>query len=1242
MKNIFPVCRALFVTVFFLLFILAAGAFAQESRATVSGTVVDPTGAAVPSAAITIREVRTGVETHTKSNAAGEFNAPFLLPGEYQLQAEAPGFRTFLRRGIALSSIDRAVIEVKLEVGQASQTVNVVGEAPLVDVANAAVGQTITTQQVEDFPLNGRTPMMLAALSVGVLITPTPGNAPGQVHPFDNNAAAGWSIGGTPAQNNELLTDGSPNAVWSGSLAYSPPQDAVQEVTVKAFDNDATYGHTIGGTLNQVLKTGTNSFHGSLYDFSQVSALDANNYFNARAGKPNPVTHYNQYGLTAGGPVRIPKVFNGKDKLFWFFAWENLNDAQPTTDLATVPTDAERNGDFSALLAQGSQYQIYNPFSATQSGKTITRQPFQNNVIQQNLINPVAQAYLKLYPEPNTTGTATGQNNYISSPPSVDTFDNELGRIDYNMSERNKLFFDIRHNYRTQIKNNYFNNQATGVTLTRLNWGATLDDVYTFNPTTILDVRTNWTYFGEVHGSPSNGLDPTTLGFPSSIASNSTLLQMPLISFGSCGSQTSFQCLGDTGSSQVPSQSYQLFTDLVKVIGKHSLKFGFDGRRYNLDAITFGSSSGSYTFGTSWTNGPNTSSGAAPFGQDFAAFLLGLPTAGSYDINTRTALHEYYFAGFVQDDWRLTNTFTLNLGLRFDHDSPYIEAQGRTVDGFALNTPNPIAPAAQAAYAKNPLPQLPAANFSVLGGLRFPPPSNGTVFQTDSHMFSPRVGFAWSPAALNQKTVIRGGFGMFVAPITVANLASTGTFSSNPILNTQGFSATTSQVVTNNSFLTPASTLSNPFPSGISQPVGSSLGLATFNGQTISFFAPNIKDPYSLRWNLGVQHAITKDLLVEVDYMGNHAVHLPVAATQLNLVPRQFLSTLPNRDPNVINTLNPSGGVPNPFAGLLPATSLNGSTTSPAQILAAYPEYPQGSGSTSTGVIEQNNTIGSSYFESLDARVEKRFSHGLSLIGSYEFSKLIEADTFLNDTDNQLYRRLSPYDHPHHFVAAATYELPVGRGKPLNLESGWANALFGGWVVNGIYSFQVGQPVVWSNGDYALCSQAVFKAPATGATKTQQALNGLCADANGNLLPPAAFLPASLNYDPRQTNGTAFNTANFVTGTNPSTSLTGTILTAAQLTALQKTGQLSFHVRNFPQTFGNVRQDGINNIDASVLKNLHFTESTYLQLRFEAFNVFNHPQFGLPNVSPTNSTFGTITSQANLPRQIQLGARFVF
>ena len=1223
--------------------------FGQESHGAISGTVVDPAGAAVPGAVVTATEIRTGVRTPTKTNAIGAYSFPFLSAGEYQIEVESSGFRTFFRKGINLATSDHPVIDVQLQVGEATQTVSVTAEAPLLDVANAAVGQTITTQQVEDFPLNGRTPMMLAGLSVGVLITPTPGNSIGQVHPFDNNAAAGWSIGGTPSQNNELLIDGSPDAVWSGSLAYSPPQDAVQEVSVKAFDNDATYGHTVGGTLNQVLKTGTNSFHGSAYEFSQVSALDANNYFNDRAGVANPVTHFNQYGLTAGGPVIIPKIFNGKDKLFWFFAWENLDDSQPNTNITTVPTNAERNGDFSALLNNGgSQYQIYNPFSATLSGKTINRQPFTGNIIPSGLINPVAQSLLKLYPEPNLPGNpTTGQNNFISSAPSIDTFDNELGRLDYNMSQKNKMFFDMRHNFRTQVKNNYFDDPATGTTLTRLNWGDTLDDVYTFNSTTVLDVRANWTYFGEVHGEPSAGTDPATFGFPSYLAANSKHLQLPLMSFGSCGSQTSYQCISDSGASQVPSQSYQLFSDLVKVIGKHSFKFGFDGRRYNLNAITYGNSSGSFTFGNGWTNGPTSTSSASPFGQDFAEFLLGLPTAGSYDINTQTALHEYYFAGFVQDDWRMTNNFTLDLGLRFDHDSPYIEAQGRTVEGFAFNTPSPIQAQAQAAYAKNPLPQLPAANFAVNGGLLFPPPDNGTVFHTDSHMFSPRVGFSWSPAFLNQKTVIRGGFGMFVSPIALSNLNSSGSFSSNPILNTEGFSSTTNQVVSNNSMQTPATTLSDPFPGGaIAQPVGSSLGLSTFLGQTVSFFAPNIKDPYSLRWNFGIQHELAKDLLVEVDYMGNHGVHLPVAVTQLNVVPRQYLSTLPNRDPNVINTLTPSGGVPNPFIGLVPGSSLNtAKTTTAAQLLAVYPEFLQGSGSTSTGVIEQNATNGSSYFESLDARIEKRFSHGLALIGNYEFSKLIEADTFLNDTDTALTRRLSPFDHPHHFVIAASYELPVGRGKALNIESGWANALLGGWVVNGIYTFQVGQPVLWSNSDYAFCSQPVYKTPSglTGAAlKTAQALNGLCVDGSGNLLAPAASLPAGLDYDPRQTNGPAFSTANFVSGTNPSSTLTGTNLTAAQLNALQQTGQLSFHIRTFPQTLGDVRQDGINNVDASILKNFNFTERAYLQLRFETFNLFNHPEFGLPNMTPTSSSFGTITSQSNLPRQVQLGARLVF
>ncbi len=1157
---------------------------AQEFRGAISGSVTDPAGAANAGANVSVTETRTGAKSKTVTDNAGEYTIPFLPPGVYEITAEGHGFKRYVRQNMQLGSGDHPVLDIRMEVGAVTQSIEVTESVSLVNSENASVGQTITTKQVEDFPLNGRTPMMLAQLSIGVIATAQPS----LVHPFDNSGAAAWSIGGTPAQTSELLMDGSPDATWDNRLAYSPPQDAVQEVTVKAFDNDAAYGHTGSGTANQIMKTGTNSFHGSMWEFNQPSAVDAVNFFTNRSGGVVPVTHFNQYGLTVGGPVLIPKLFNGRNKLFFFFAWENLADAQPNnstlgtpTSYTTVPTDAERMGNFSAL-----NFTLYNPYSGVLNGSTVTRQPFNGNIIPPTMLSSVAQAYLKYYPEPNTTPLgANGFQNYVNNVTSSDTYDNELGRIDYNMSDRSHMFFDIRHNDRVQAKNNYFSNIATGVNLARENWGATVDEVYTINPTTILDIRANFTRMNEIHYEPSEGFDPTQLGFPSYISGSSQYLVMPFVQFGSCGSQTSFQCLGDNSASKDPSQSYQLFGDVVKVLGKHTLKFGGDARQYRLNTYITGNSAGSYTFGNAWVRQASNSSSTTVVGQDFASFMLGLPTAGQFDIQSQGSYSSYYYAGFVQDDWRVSKTLTLNLGLRFDHDTPYSETYGRTVDGFATNTPNPVAAPAAAAYAKNPISLLPASAFAVNGGLTFPS-SGGAVYNQGSHLFSPRVGVAWSPAALGTNTVIRAGFGMFVSPITVANLGENGTYSSTPLVDQEGFSQTTTMVIPTNN-LAPSATLSNPFPTGILPPVGKTLGLSTFLGQNIAFMNPNMQDPYSIRWNFGIQHTFTKDLLVEVMYMGNHAVHLPIAVTQLNVIPRQYLSTLPVRDQNLINQLTAT--VTNPFAGLEPGTSLNNSTTTTAQLLARYPEFPVGEGSGSSGIIEQNLTTGSSYFESFNARVEKRLSHGLSLIGVYMLSKLIEQDSWLNDTDPVPEKRISPFDHPEHFVVGASYALPVGKGQAVNLSSRWMNALLGGWIVNGIYTYQTGAPLIWTNGSSTTPGDYVL----TGA-------------------------PIELNAG--QVNGTAFNTAAF---------------------DIKSADQFQYHIRTFATTYGNLRAQGINNLDASLLKNFRFTERSYFQLRFETFNTLNHPVFSAPSTTVT-SNFGVITAQANLPRQVQFGARLVF
>ena len=435
--------------------LLPLGLFAQEFRGTLSGTVTDPTGTSVAGAKVTVTETHTGTKNESLTNSGGQYTAPFLLPGDYDIAAQVQGFKEFIRKGVHVGAGDHPVIDIRLDVGEVTQTMEVTADAPQLNTENASAGQSITTKEVEDLPLNGGTPMALATLSLGVIGT----GQPGLIHPFDSGAAAGFSVAGGYAQTSELQVDGSPNATWDGRLAFSVPKDAVQELRVKAFDSDAANGHSGGGTFNQVLKTGTNDLRGTLWEQNQPNTLTANDFFNNAKGVARPVSHLNQYGVTAGGPVYIPKVFNGRNKLFWFFAYEAMKDGQPNPTFTTVPTAAERTGDFSKLLAvDGASTQLYDPYSGTQTGSTISRTPYAGNKIPTTQLNPIALNYLQFYPAPNLAVPVRPDDyqNFGNSATTNDDYNNQLGRLDYNMNDKSRLYMNIRRTGYSQVKNNYF------------------------------------------------------------------------------------------------------------------------------------------------------------------------------------------------------------------------------------------------------------------------------------------------------------------------------------------------------------------------------------------------------------------------------------------------------------------------------------------------------------------------------------------------------------------------------------------------------------------------------------------------------------------------------------------------------------------------------------------------------------------------------------------------------------------
>ncbi len=1180
-----------YLVVFALMFTLAL--CAQEFRGTISGAVTDASGGTIAGARITVTETRTNTKIEAVTESTGQYSAPFLLPGDYEITAKMAGFKEYIRKGVHLGAGERPVIDIRLDVGDTMVSVEVTAEAPLVNSENASIGHAITTKEVEDLPLNGGSPWMLSQLEIGVIYSPfNSTSSVQQSYDSSNN----FSIAGTPTQSSEMLLNGAPNATWDMRSAYTPPKDAVQEVRTTVLNTDASFGHTRGGTINMVMKSGTNQLHGSAWENMQPSNLTANSFFNNAKGLGNPLTHYNQYGLTAGGPIYIPKVFNGKDKLFWFFAWQHDKNTQPFTNFISVPTEAEKRGDFSQIL-QIDGTQLYDPFAATLNGTAVVRQPLPGNIIPTSRINPITQQYLKFYPAPNVVGVsatskANGYLNYGTTAPNINLADNESGQLDYNMSNSSRMSFNVRHNTLAAKKNDYFGNIASGQITSRENWGASVDEVYTLSPTSILNLRLNATYMYESATDPSDGLDPASLGFPSYIGANTARPSLPYVYFDT---STAFQSLGYNQAAKRPSQSAQIYGSWTKLKGNHSFKVGTDIRQSRLSTITYGTPAGGYNFGGNrWVNSNASASVTEAMGQDMAQFLYGLPTQGTFDINTYGSWYSYFASGFVQDDWRIKRNLTLNLGLRYDYDGPFHETYGRTENGFAFNTPNPIAPAAIAAYNLKPITQIPVGSFNVLGGLTYPN-GKGAAYENTSHLASPRIGVAWSPGMFHGRTVIRTGFGLFAAPTVMSYMSQNGNYSSNPIIDQEGFSQQTAMTPTTNNYLSPAATLSDPFPGGaILKANPSTVGLTTFLGNAISFLNPQAKSPYSMRWNFGFQHSLSPNMVLEVVYIGNHSVHTPINLTQLNGIPRQFLSTLPVRD-SAVNTAM-SAAAANPFFGLITTGTLAGANTTVAQLLAKYPQYPLGytggGFSGSGGVLEQNLNVGSSYFHSLNVRVQRRLSGGVTLIGNYVFSKLMDQTTWLNDTDPRPEKRIGVFDHTHRAVLTLTYALPVGKGRKFPIQSRLVNAFVGGWQLNTIYTRQTGQPFTWM---------------------------GTSSTTIGDLV----YFGDKLNFNPRETNGLAFNTRAF---------------------EMKTANQFAYHIRTFSTTFSSLRGDGTNEVNASMLKNVNFTDSgkRYFQLRFETFNLFNHPSFAFPQLAPTNSAFGLITSQSNKSRSVQLTGRIVF
>lgn len=1013
-----------------LLALCCASLFAQEYRSTLAGQVTDPQGAAVAGAKVRLREVATNTAYEATAGGDGAFTLPFVPPGDYELSAEANGFKKYVQSGIRIGTNQRLAQNITLSLGAITESITVSADVSQLNTSSASVGQVISTAQLESMPMNGRTPLSLAQLAFGVV----PASDPRFTRPFDNGGPAGFSMGGGQGQSNELLLDGAPDMTRNRRVAYNPPADSVAEVKVEVFQSDAAYGNTGGGTVNVVMKGGANDFHGTLYAFNQVSALKATQFFTNAASQRKPVTRFNQYGLTASGPVMIPKLFNGKNRVFWYFAYEGIKQSEPEPTFSTVPTDAQRGGNLSQLLSVNAQYQIYDPLTGAREGARVRRQPFPNNIIPANRINPVSRNILGLIPGPNAVGGADGINNYFNNAIRADNFFSYLGRLDVNVSDKHKFFFSYRLNDRVEDRGRRFGTNVTGNLLSRINNGATFDDVYTISPSLLLNTRLNWTRFTEGSTRPHDGFDFLSLGFPAYMGAASAKRVIPFIDFAN------FTDIGDSGGDRTPFDSFQIFTTLTKITGKHSLKTGIDIRQQRESSNAFGNSAGRFVFNNSFTRGPLDNSPGAPLGQDLASFLLGVigPDGNSnFDVNASRTQQAKYYSTFLQDDWRVRSNLTLNLGVRYEIETGTTERFNRTLVGFDPTATNLTTNVARAAYARNPNPALPVANFNPTGGVLFANGDRNAVYNPPNSSFSPRFGLAWTPAKLGGKTVIRGGAGAFYSTYGTTGIIQPGFSQRTPVPANE-----------NGDLSVPTAYLNNPFPRGIQQPVGASLGANTFLGQNVSYVENKLAQPVTWRWSLNVQRELGNSYLLEVGYIGSVASRL-TESRDLNFIPLPFLSTTGVRDQANIDRVR--ANVPNPFVGLLPGTNLNGTSVSLEQLLRPYPQF---AGNNGVRVEGQNN--GNSNFHMFQVQLQKRFSKGLSFMTNFQRSKLIEATGRLNAADPFLERRIADEDRPYRFVASGMYELPFFK----------TNRFIGGWQLNVIYTNQAGPPVEWGNVIY--------------------------------------------------------------------------------------------------------------------------------------------------------------------------------
>jgi hypothetical protein len=1169
---------------------LRVWAQAQAFNASLSGSVYDKTGGVVAAATVTLSNPEKGLTQTFTTPPDGRYAFTLLPPGTYSLKVEKAGFRPYVQSGIALDAGQAATQDVSMEVGAVTQEITVTAGAAILNTESANVGTTVTQQQVLELPLDVRNVFGLVYLNASVNNSSQYQvvNGPGQADTADQDYYF-LNFGGGRFGTTGVLLDGTwdVGGDWGGYV-YVPSVDNTQEFSVQTNSFSAQYGWSTGNVITSVTKSGTREFHGDAWEFLRNNVFDANNYFNNAAGIPLQAFHRNQFGVTAGGPVYIPKLYEKREKTFIFGDYEGLRQSTPVTVTTTVPTAAMKSGNFSALLgttpvgtdALGRPIlpgQLYNPFSTRQltnggtdsvSGLPVTcpgaaatcyyRDPIAGNILSSSTvpINAVSSNFLPYWPKPTSNALV---NNYAIGSASPSIWNEYSIRVDQNISDKSRLFarWSQKWEYKQGTVDIYGASDPAGPGERSLDnrWDMAGGYTHTFSPTWVMSVNlglARWFEGNVCQGYPFN---PSTLGLPAFL--NGLSNEFPDIGITNMGA------LGpQTGEGLYPRSVGSYSVDFTKTVGPHTMNMGFMGVVFQDTGGRMASTD--FFFPQSMTQGPDPTAAVSSTGFGFASFLLGTgndspgnsPEQGAsgtgvlpYKFETKE-----FYGLYFQDDWKATRKLTLNLGFRYDLQPGPTDHFDRT-QWFNFTAANPISS---------------AIGFTVPGELVFVTPKAPGLYNAQKTNFAPRVGLAYQ---LTNKLVMRAGFGMFYVPAFEFDIPIDGYTQLTPYVGTVDG-------------ITPYNTLSNPFPNGYVLPQGKALGGLQDVGISPTAIENYRPTPYVEQWMYGLQYALGSNDKIDVTYVGNHGVKLPFAGVQVN--------QLPTADYALGNALlNP---VANPFYGHITSSGcgLNNPTVPAGQLMLPFPEY--------CGVNDDQLPGSFSNYNAVEITFTHRWAQALQLGVSYTISKFIDNDSGPGDWANvgssedrnnynlRAEKSLDGDDVPQSLVVNYVYQLPVGHGKHFasNLH-GIGDAVLGGWQVSGITTIKSGFPL-----------------SITEATPSTSNLWG--ANQRPNLIGnPHISNPSISEW---------FNINAF-------------------------TGAAPYTFGDVPRYMPNLRAPGFKDWDLGIEKSWHWQEKLRVQFRAELYNLPNNVDFYAPNQSynpsPT-SGFGTITS-AYRARDIQFGLK---